>query len=195
MKLRRRRLLQDTVELNITAFLNLMVVLVPFLLITAVFSRMTVLELNLPALAAAEAAAEARDETLQLALEIRIYPDAWELRDTNLGALERFDVTGEALPTRALGETLLGIKRRFPEARSIALLLAKDVPYQQLITLMDTVQTAPVVVAASLERVELFPEVAVGTAPPREAAASETPEPGGLDRLNQLDTGGADRGD
>ncbi|HHJ35199.1 MAG TPA: biopolymer transporter ExbD, partial [Gammaproteobacteria bacterium] len=36
-------------ELNITTFLNLMVVLVPFLLITAVFSRITIMELSLPA--------------------------------------------------------------------------------------------------------------------------------------------------
>ena len=35
-------------ELNITAFLNLMVILVPFLLITAVFSHMSILDLNLP---------------------------------------------------------------------------------------------------------------------------------------------------
>ncbi|NIO40724.1 MAG: biopolymer transporter ExbD, partial [Burkholderiales bacterium] len=38
-------------ELDITAFMNLMVVLVPFLLITAVFSRMTVLDLTLPQVA------------------------------------------------------------------------------------------------------------------------------------------------
>ena len=44
----RRRRHQATAELNITAFMNLMVVLVPFLLITAVFSRVTILELNLP---------------------------------------------------------------------------------------------------------------------------------------------------
>ncbi len=37
-----------TPTLNITAFMNLMVVLTPFLLITAVFSRMAILELNLP---------------------------------------------------------------------------------------------------------------------------------------------------
>jgi biopolymer transport protein ExbD len=48
MKLVRRKYIQETVELNITAFLNLMVILVPFLLVTAVFSRITVLELNLP---------------------------------------------------------------------------------------------------------------------------------------------------
>jgi len=35
-------------ELEITTFLNLMVVLVPFLLITAVFSRITILQLKLP---------------------------------------------------------------------------------------------------------------------------------------------------
>ncbi|MDH3417010.1 MAG: biopolymer transporter ExbD, partial [Gammaproteobacteria bacterium] len=38
----------DTADLNITAFMNLMVILVPFLLITAVFSRLAILELNLP---------------------------------------------------------------------------------------------------------------------------------------------------
>ncbi|HED18649.1 MAG TPA: biopolymer transporter ExbD, partial [Gammaproteobacteria bacterium] len=36
-------------ELDITAFMNLMVILVPFLLISAVFSRITILELDLPA--------------------------------------------------------------------------------------------------------------------------------------------------
>ena len=40
----RRSTNEDTAELNITAFLNLMVILVPFLLITAVFSRLAILE-------------------------------------------------------------------------------------------------------------------------------------------------------
>ncbi len=40
---------KEAPELDITAFLNLMVVLVPFLLVSAVFSRITILELNMPA--------------------------------------------------------------------------------------------------------------------------------------------------
>lgn len=48
MRLRRRQRHAEVVELNITAFMNLMVILVPFLLITTVFSRMAILELNLP---------------------------------------------------------------------------------------------------------------------------------------------------
>ena len=47
-KRRYRRTDKEVPEMDITTFLNLMVVLVPFLLITAVFSRVTILELNLP---------------------------------------------------------------------------------------------------------------------------------------------------
>ena len=43
-----RRRNRDVPELDMTTFLNLMVVLVPFLLIGAVFSRITIVELNLP---------------------------------------------------------------------------------------------------------------------------------------------------
>ena len=43
-----RRHSRDPAELDMTTFLNLMVVLVPFLLITAVFSRITIVELSLP---------------------------------------------------------------------------------------------------------------------------------------------------
>ncbi|MDX1482812.1 MAG: biopolymer transporter ExbD, partial [Woeseiaceae bacterium] len=43
-----RRRTGETYEIDVTTFLNLMVVLVPFLLITAVFSRLTIVELNLP---------------------------------------------------------------------------------------------------------------------------------------------------
>ena len=43
-----KRRTKPTYDIDITTFLNLMVVLVPFLLITAVFSRLTIVELNLP---------------------------------------------------------------------------------------------------------------------------------------------------
>ena len=45
---RAKRSREVNADLNITAFMNLMVVLVPFLLITAVFSQVSILNLNLP---------------------------------------------------------------------------------------------------------------------------------------------------
>ena len=50
MRFRRRRSHDTEAELNITAFLNLMVVLIPFLLINAVFAQVSILQLNLPAI-------------------------------------------------------------------------------------------------------------------------------------------------
>ena len=59
-----RRRNQETAELNLTAFMNLMVILVPFLLITAVFSRLAVLELNLPG--SSTEPADPQEQTFQL---------------------------------------------------------------------------------------------------------------------------------
>ena len=46
-----KRRTKPSYEPDVTTFLNLMVVLIPFLLITAVFSRLTIIELNLPSAA------------------------------------------------------------------------------------------------------------------------------------------------
>ena len=54
-------------ELDITPFMNLMVILVPFLLITAVFSRVTILDLYLPP----ESAAAVDKPRLNLEVVIR----------------------------------------------------------------------------------------------------------------------------
>ena len=50
--MRLRRLRREPAGLDVTAFINLIVVLVPFLLSTAVFSKLSVMELALPAAAA-----------------------------------------------------------------------------------------------------------------------------------------------
>ena len=47
--MRVRRLRKTPAHLEITAFINLIVVLVPFLLSTAVFTRLSVIDLALPA--------------------------------------------------------------------------------------------------------------------------------------------------
>jgi biopolymer transport protein ExbD len=82
---------KDAVELNITAFMNLMVILVPFLLITAVFSRLAVLELNLPS---AQSEASEPDEP-EFQLEITVREARIEVGDRNVGTLSRIENTSE----------------------------------------------------------------------------------------------------
>ena len=169
MKLVRRKMTKDVVELNITAFLNLMVILVPFLLITAVFSRITILELNLPL----KDAKVVQPEKIKLQLELVIRPDSFEIRDSNLGRIKYLPRDQAQPDWTAFTDVLVEIKSRFPEEQRISLLLDKKVAYKTLIQVMDRVRSADIVNVTEVETVELFPEISIGDAPDLEATPTE----------------------
>ncbi len=171
MKQRSKQLKKDAVEMDITAFMNLMVILIPFLLITAVFSRLTVLELNLPP---ANAKANPQ-EKIKLQLELVVRKDSFDIQDANLGVIKRFKRSAENTNWKAFTDILVEIKRRFPDEKSITLLLDKKIKYKTLISVMDRVRSADIVEFTSVETVELFPNISIGDAPetlPKVASAS-----------------------
>ncbi len=152
--------LHEAEELNITAFMNLMVILVPFLLITAVFSRMTVLELNLPAL---DAKANSR-EKIELQLELVLRENSFDIRDANLGIIKKFPRSQKATRWDLFTDLLVEIKTRFPDEQDITLLLEPSISYKTLIQVMDRVRTADVVSVLTVETIELFPNISIGDA-------------------------------
>ncbi len=168
MKLVRRRYIQETVELNITAFLNLMVILVPFLLITAVFSRVTVLELNLPS----KDAIAKQQEKIKLQLELVIRQHSFEIRDSNIGRIKYIKRNAAKPDWKVFTDILIEIKRRFPEEQSISLLLEHGINYKTLIQVMDRVRSADVVQFTEVQNVELFPNISIGDAPVLEEASA-----------------------
>lgn len=157
MRHRVRRRPQEVEELNITAFMNLMVILVPFLLITAVFSRMTILDLNLP-----EASnANNTQQKKELQLEIIIRKDAIELGDRNVGILKRFakdDING-------LKAMLRKIKARYPQKKDSSILAEPKTNYDTLVQVMDAVRVAQQMQGGELKQVDLFPNISIGDAP------------------------------
>jgi biopolymer transport protein ExbD len=159
-----RRRHKESTELNITAFMNLMVILVPFLLITAVFSRLAVLELNLPS-ASSQAQNDPPEPGLQL--EITVRENAIEVGDRSAGVLSRIENADASYDLPALSEYLQRVKRQFPDKADATLLLESDIPYQVLVEVMDTVRVAELVDEGSREvvRYELFPEISIGDAP------------------------------
>ena len=179
MKLARRNRMQETVEMNITAFMNLMVILVPFLLITAVFSRMTVLDLNLPSLDAA--ANEVTEQKFSLQLTIR--KDSFLFQDARTGLpLKNIVREGDIIDWREFDDFVKKVKQRFPENEDITMLLGKDVNYKTMIEVMDHVRTYSEVVAATLETYQLFPNISIGDAlelVPQDSVAPETVEESG----------------
>ncbi len=159
MKSRLRRHLSAP-ELDITAFMNLMVVLVPFLLITAVFSHISILELNIPpALNSADNTAE----TLQL--EVTIRKGALEVGDRKHGLIRRIDNVAGKHDFKGLSKVLQEVKARFPDKTDVAILSETDIPYDVLIQTMDATRAVPVLEADKVVQAELFPDISIGDAP------------------------------
>jgi len=159
-RLHRRAGHHEPADINITAFMNLMVILVPFLLITAVFSRITILELNLPAAGSSNEQLEQQFE-----LEIIVRENAVEIGDRNGGLIKRVVATDQGHNLHEISELLQQVKARFPEKTDATLLLEENTPYDTLVQIMDSVRVARVVQAGSVQLAELFPEIAIGDAP------------------------------
>ena len=155
---------KEAQEMNITAFMNLMVILVPFLLITAVFSRLTVLELDLPA---AQSQDLAEPPAQELNLEITVRENSIEVGDRYNGLLNRFANDNASYDLAALSDFLFEIKARFPGKADATLLLEPDISYEVVVQVMDTMRVAERVPDGSLQavRYELFPEISIGDAP------------------------------
>jgi biopolymer transport protein ExbD len=158
----RRERRREAGELNITAFMNLMVVLTPFLLITAVFSRLSILELNLPT----GETQPAEIEEPKFALEVTVREQAIEVGDRNAGTLSRLERTGDEYPLAELAEFLARVKRQFPDETAATLLLEPDVSYQTVVAVMDKIRVAETLDPATRPgaKLELFPEISIGDA-------------------------------
>ncbi len=158
----RRHRRREAGDLPITAFMNLMVVLVPFLLITAVFSRLTILELNLPS----STQSLPEDDKQVINLEIHVRDGRIEVADRGSGLLRAFPDVEGARDLTALASYLGDeIKPRFPDLEAVTLLMEPDIPYDTLIQIMDAVRVRTVDVEGRPARQEMFPEISIGDAP------------------------------
>lgn len=168
--IKRRRGHHDAAaELDVTPFMNLMIVLTPVLLLSLVFTHTRVIDIDLPALSDLAAPAEPQQR-----LELTIRADGIEIGDSRGGVIERLqpDASG-GIDHARLTAVLLELKRRAPATREISVLLEADVDYQRLVTVLDRVRAYPVVQDGVAAMAELFPDIALGDAPPRVPAVAD----------------------
>lgn len=150
---------KDPGELQVTAFLNLMVVLVPFLLITAVFSQVSILQLNLPRAGGADSS-----DRPDFQVELFLREDSLEIGDGRR-VIHRINVSNGEHNFGQLTEVLLEIKRNYPDRTTATLLVEPDVTYDLVVAAMDRLRVAEVFQVDSVQRIELFPDISVGDAP------------------------------
>jgi biopolymer transport protein ExbD len=160
--MRIRRLRKPVAHLEVTAFINVIVVLVPFLLSTAVFTRLSVIDLSLPAQTSGVEQLKAED----LKLEIVMRPESLEVGDKIGGLIQRIPNTAAGYDTAALSALMQLIKTKFPDKTAATVLAQPDTSYDQLVQVMDAVRESRRAGAgAGATPVELFPAISIGDAP------------------------------
>jgi biopolymer transport protein ExbD len=159
--MRIRRLRKEPAALEVTAFINLIVVLVPFLLSTAVFTRLSVLDLSLPA----QSAGVEQLKVNKLQLEVVLRPDAIEVGDRIGGLIQRLPNTAQGYDTAALNALLTQVKLKYPDTQNATVLAQPDTPYQTLVQVMDATREGRTARGNQVVKAELFPTLSIGDAP------------------------------
>ena len=156
-----RRRAKPAHELDVTTFLNLMVVLVPFLLITAVFSRLTIVELNLPS-----SAGGATNQEDAFRVEVIVREQGIEITNGRsiIGTIPNKD---DEFDLQTLSDFMVDLKQEYPDHDAASVLMEPQIPYDYLIQVMDIVRTyeVPIEGEEEVELYALFSEISVGDAP------------------------------
>lgn len=149
----------DNADIDVTSFMNLMIVLVPVLLMSMTFTKISVMEINLPELGGGNSASSLDQSQLEVMVRksgMQVYfPSGSLVKDIPLLVDGQQDFQTLSLVMRE-------IKQRVTDKKDALILLTKDLEYQTLLNTMDTVKSYQTVVVADLAEVELFPQISLG---------------------------------
>jgi biopolymer transport protein ExbD len=160
---------KETYDIDVTTFLNLMVVLLPFLLITAVFSRMTIVELNLPSSSGGPSSHEDN-----FRIEVIVREEGIEISNGSsiIASVPKKD---DEFDLETLSDFMVELKRDYPNQDAASVLMEPRIPYDYLIRVMDVVRSVEVTKSIEvtddeqaepeIQLVALFTEISVGDAP------------------------------
>jgi len=158
----RRARSPENVELDITAFMNLMVILVPFLLITAVFTHLTVLDINLPT---ASQSNNSSPNKKTFEINVIMGKKYFVVSDNRNRIIKRIQTYTTGGHYKILNNVLKQVKLSYPEKTNITILSQQNSSYESLIKTMDSVRVFNTVEDGELVQVELFPNISIGDAP------------------------------
>jgi biopolymer transport protein ExbD len=151
-------------DLNVVPMIDMMVMLVCFLVFSAVFTRTSILELNF-----ANANNVVPDLPQGLQLEVVVHQTRLDIQDRNSGLLKSLPNTERGYDYAGLQEYLLLVKSKYQDKQDASILLEPQIPYDTLVQVMDNVRTyAPRGKndkGMNVVQTELFPTVSVGDAP------------------------------
>jgi len=159
LKKRRSAHLKEA-ELEVTPFMNMMMLLVCALLASVVFTKITVIDLDFPS---GNGTGEVDPDLVHL--EVIVRSDQLVVADGRGGSIKTLPMVNGQQDLKGLSLVLQELKRRMPEKRDIVILLDAETNYQTLVSVMDRVRSYSIVVAMEVVEAELFPVISLGDPP------------------------------
>ena len=177
MSIGKKRRNTDEADIDVTAFMNLMIVLVPVLLLSMTFMQITVFNIALPELTGGSSASDEE----QSKLEVEINEDNFKVYYPTKVLIQTVPLTkdGDGEPIhdfRRLSLVLQEVKTKLKEKQKdkpkdkrkdkddIVILSHADTPYETLIATMDTAKSYKTVIVTDTVEIELFPNISLGDA-------------------------------
>ncbi|MGP8033120.1 MAG: ExbD/TolR family protein [Steroidobacteraceae bacterium] len=157
-------------ELLLVPMIDIFTVLVTFLLMTAVFSRTVILQLNLP-----PPNTTWKEPPPGLQLEVMVRKDLLQVADRNTGPLATLPNTASGYDYDNLTEYLKRVKAKFPDKTDASILLEPDTAYDTLVQVMDRVRVFETGQGINTVQAELFPDISIGDAPSTTEAPAGAP--------------------
>jgi biopolymer transport protein ExbD len=147
--------------LNLTPMMDVLTVLVVFLLITAVFTSITILDLNVPT-----SSGDSASNKPNIAIEVIVRNSGLEIANGSSVEAAIPKVDGK-YDLKKLSEMLIRLKAQYPQKEDATVLMEPKVEYDYLIQIMDAVRGAEVREEGSnaVEKIVLFPKISIGDAP------------------------------
>ena len=147
--------------LNLIPMMDILTVLVIFLLITAVFTHVTIMELSVPTHAGGSAVT-----TPNFSIEVIVRKAGLEIANGSSveAAIPKKD---NKYDLEMLSKMLTRLKAQYPEKADATVLIEPDIQYDYLIQIMDAMRGADVREEGSgeMKKIVLFPKISVGDAP------------------------------
>ena len=154
--LRRRKKKQEQLEtdimelLNLTPMMDVFTVLVVFLLITAVFTSITIMDLSVPTSAGGAVANKPN-----FAIEVIVRKSGLEIANgRNVEAT--VPMKDGKYDLQLLSQLLQALKAKYPEKEDATVLMEPRIEYDYLVQVMDTVRGV---------QTPIFPKISIGDAP------------------------------
>lgn len=138
--------------------MNLMAVLTPFLLATAVFTRLAILEIYLPP-PTDQSEGTAPAQTEQLLLTVTITNRGLIVANGN-NIVGFIPSTGKGYDLEVLSQILQELKNRYPKEENAIILSTPMITYETVVAVMDTTRT--IRVKETGFRQALFPNISLG---------------------------------